>query len=414
MRLVVVGPHVEPDTAPTGNMLTGIVHELARHGHEIHVIAALPWYRHHRIEAGWGGRLWRTETTPWGSITRVHPFPSGDKTRLWRRALGFAAFTLLVTGRALVVGGWRRRIDAVIAMSPPITLGLTAAVVGLIRRARSVFNVQDIFPDAAIETGAIRSRPVIAVASAIERLTYRAADVVTVLSDDMADNVRRKVGRRTSVRVIPNFVDTVSIHPLDRMTDYRLELGIGDEMVVMYAGNVGYSQSLELMVEAARRLPGLSFVINGDGVARPSLTEQSVGLTNLHVVGYQPVERLAEVLATGDVQVVPLRAGLARVSVPSKVYAALAAGRAVVAAIDPGTEIPRLLAESGGGVSVAPDDVDAFVEALAGLSLVRCAEMGRSGREWAERNVSVERVGRQYAELLGALTGRDPFAAGQR
>ncbi len=82
LRLIVLGPHFEPDTAPTGRVLTRIVEELAARGHELHVVAALPWYRAHAIEPGWGGRLIRREATRWGSIRRVHPFPGGDKRNL--------------------------------------------------------------------------------------------------------------------------------------------------------------------------------------------------------------------------------------------------------------------------------------------------------------------------------------------
>ena len=117
-----------------------------------------------------------------------------------------------------------------------------------------MFNIQDVFPDAAVATGAITNRRVIAAASWLERLSYRRADAVTVLSDDLAANVRAKLpaSRAATVHMIPNFVDTDRIRPADRLTPYRRELGIGDEPVVLYAGNVGFSQSLDLR---ARRGP---------------------------------------------------------------------------------------------------------------------------------------------------------------
>src|SRR5690606_2551145 len=116
----------------------------------------------------------------------------------------------------------------------------------------------------------------------------------------------------------------------------------------------------------------------------------------------QPPGRLSEVLATGDVHVVPLRAGLGDVSVPSKTYSSLAAGRPVVAAIDPGTEIPRLLASSGGGVAVPPDDLDAFVGAVRRLAddPETSARLGAAGRAWVEREASPRAVGRAYHELI--------------
>ena len=140
------------------------------------------------------------------------------------------------------------------------------------------------------------------------------------------------------------------------MTPYRAELAIGDEPVVMYAGNVGFSQSLEMVVAAARAIPEVTFVINGQGAARPQLEAAAAGLANVRFGDHQPADRLNEVLATGDIHLVPLRRGLGRVSVPSKTYSILAAGRPVVAAIDVDSEVNRIVTTTGCGVVVAPDD----------------------------------------------------------
>ncbi|MFP5486762.1 MAG: glycosyltransferase family 4 protein [Acidimicrobiia bacterium] len=407
MRVVVLCPHFEPDTAPTGTVMTRIVEELARRGHELHVVTSLPWYREHRIEPGWEGRWARTEATAWGSVTRVHPFPGGDKRNLVRRAFGFVGFSTLA-----LVGGLRagRRPDVVLAMSPPLTLGPTGWLVGALRRAPLVFNIQDVFPDAAVRTGAISNRRVIAVAAWLERWSYHRSAAVTVLSDDLAANVRSKVAprHRDAIHVIPNFVDTERIRPADRMTGYRRELGIGDEPVVLYAGNVGFSQSLDLVVEAARRCPDITFVVNGDGAARADLERDAAGLANVRFVGYQPVERLGEVLATGDVHVVPLRTGLGDVSVPSKTYSSLASGRPVVASIDPGTEIPRLLDAAGAGVAVPPDDPDAFTQAVRDLvdDPRHRDSLGANGRQWVVDHASPGAVGDAYDRLLRSLNGR--------
>lgn len=405
LRIVVLGPHFDPDTAPTGRVLAQLVHELAARGHELHVVAALPWYRRHAIEPGWEGRLLRREVTDWGTIRRVHPFPGGDKRDLVRRAAGFAGFSVLAGWAGLAAGGWFRRVDAVLAMSPPLTMGVTGRLVAWSHRAPLVFNIQDVFPDAAVETGAITNRHVIRVASWLERVSYRLADAVTVLSDDLRANVAAKVpARARHVHVIPNFVDTGRIVPSDRMTPYRAELGIGDEPVLLYAGNIGFSQSVELLLEAARRLPHVTVLVNGEGVAKASLQEQAAGLPNVRFATYVPEERLPELLATGDVHAVPLRRGLAKVSVPSKTYSILAAGRPIVAAIDPGTEIPRLLAASGAGVAVPPEDPDAFCAAVARLAddLPAAAAMGQRGREWVVGAASPAAVAGAYEALLRA------------
>ena len=290
-------------------------------------------------------------------------------------------------------------------MSPPLTLGPVGWLVSRIRRAPYVFNVQDVFPDAAVTTGAITNERVIAVAEWLERLTYDLADAVTVLSDGLAANVRSKTRSPDAVQVIPNFVDTDTIVPLDRRTALRRELGLGPGPVVLYAGNVGLSQSLDLVVGAARRMPAVTFLVNGDGAARRSLEEEAAALANLRFNGYVEPDRLAELLATGDVHVVPLRTGLGTVSVPSKTYSILAAARPVVASIDAGTAVPSILEDSGAGVSVPPDDLDAFVDALEKMldEPTEAAAMGARGREWVEREASPGAVGDAYDDLIRAL-----------
>ena len=401
---MVLCPHFAPDLAPTGVVMTRIVSELAARGHELHVVTALPWYRNHAIEPGWGGRLWRTEKTEWGSIIRVHPFPGKSKSNLLRRALGFIAFSYAVGIRSVHADGLPFKVDGVLAMSPPLTLGLTGWFTKIIRRAPLVFNIQDVFPDAAIQTGAISNKKIIAAAKWLERMSYQRSDAVVLLSQDLRANIANKIDKKFHQRlhVIPNFVDTIAITPQDRMTAYRSELGIGDQLVVMYAGNVGFSQSLNLVVDAAAKFPDTAFVINGDGAARKKLEEDCARLTNVYFGDYQPIERLSEVLATGDIHVVPLRAGLASVSVPSKSYSILAAGRPMLAAIDPGTEIPNMLQQSGAGVAVEPDSSTAFIEALSQLVSRReqLPEMGSRGRTWVETHASPASVAAQYEAIF--------------
>jgi len=405
--IIVLCPHFAPDSAPTGDVITRIVHEFVAENRKVHVVTSLPWYRTHAIETGWTGRLVRREKTAWGSIIRVHPFPGKSKSNLLRRAIGFGAFSAIAGVCTVFAGGVHRRPAAVISMSPPLTLGLTGWLASRIRRCPSVFNIQDVFPDAAIETGAITNARIIAVSRWLERVSYQRSDAVVVLSEDLRTNVLAKIApkHQHKVHVIPNFVDSDRITPRDRMTSYRDELRIGTEPVVMYAGNVGYSQSLTMMLHAARELPEVTFVINGDGAARTDLEREAVGLSNIRFSGYQPAERVPEVLATADVHVVPLRTGLGAVSVPSKTYSILAAGRPVVAAIDAGTEVTRILEQSGAGVSVAPDDPVAFTEALRAMvnSGSAATEAGARGRLWVESHVSPARVAHSYLDVIASL-----------
>ena len=418
MRLLVLCPHFAPDTAPTGEVMTSIATELVARGHDLHIVTSLPWYQHHRVEPGWTGKVVRHEDTEWGRITRVHPFPT-DKRNIPARAAGFAGFTVLST--ALGVAGRRNtRPDAVLAMSPPLTLGGAGWLAARRWGVPFVFNIQDVFPDVAVEVGAISNPRVIQLASWLERWSYRRSDAVTVLSDDLRDNLVTKIrgtvpDAHDRIRVIPNFVDTARITPRDPDDGpYRGEHGLTGKRVVMYAGNVGFSQSLDLVVGAARTLGARSdmadvvFVVNGGGSARGALEEQAAGLDNVVFVDFQPKERLPEVLAAGDIHVVPLRRGLARSSVPSKTYSILAAGRPVVASVDEGTEVARVVERAGAGLAVPPDDPDEFTKALATLleDPDRARAMGRAGRAFVEEWASPAAIAERYEELFDELRSR--------
>jgi colanic acid biosynthesis glycosyl transferase WcaI len=407
VNLVVVTPHFAPDVAPTGAVITRIVEELAARGHRLEVLTALPWYRDHKIEPGYEGRLLRHEDTPWGRVTRLHPFPTSDKRNIIGRALSFAGFSTV----GAVAGARGGRVDGVLALSPPLTLGLTGLAIARKRKAPYVFNLQDVFPDIAIELGVLTNKQGIAASRRLERFCYRHADAITVLSEDLRDNVLERVDDPAKVRVIPNFVDTEHIRPEDPENAYRREFGLEGKIVVMYAGNVGLSQSLELVLEAASALAyeeDVIFVINGQGARRNELEQKARGMQNVRFIDLQPIERLPEVLAAGDIHLVPLKRGLARSSVPSKTYSILAAGRPLVASVDEGSEVARIVERAGAGVSVPPEDAEALTKAIRSLldSPDAVRQMGASGRTFVEDWASAAAVAESYEALFEELAAR--------
>ncbi len=407
MRLLVVTPHFAPDTAPTGDVVTSVVTALGAMGHEAHVVTSLPWYEHHAVAEGWRGRPVRRGDHPAGTVTRLHPFPT-DKASLPARALGFAGFTTLAAAAAV---GARGPFDAVVALSPPLTLGVAGWLASVRHRCPLVLDVQDVHPDVAVEVGVVTSPRAVGALRALERFCYRRADAVRVLSEDLAANVGAKVASMAGppqVVVIPNPVATAAITPAARDTAYRRELGMGDRTVVMYAGNLGHSQSLDLVVEAARRhahRSDLAYVVNGGGVMAGALAAAAADLPNLTVVGYQPSERVPEVLASADVHLVLLKAGLGASSVPSKAFSALAAGRPLIASIDPGSEVAEVVAGAGAGLAVPPEDADALVAAVEVLADDPEARlrMGAAGRSWIEQRRSPAAVAGAFVDLLGGL-----------
>ncbi len=354
-----------------------LIERWAGAGHECHVVTSLPWYRNHRVEDKWRSAPWHRQQTEWGSVLRLHPCAplgfaransSSQKSNLALRATGFAAFGAYAATAGMVT---LRRADAIFAMSPPLTLATAASLTAAAHRTPLVLNLQDLHPDAAIVTGAVTGRGFVATLRQLEKFSYRAATAVTVLSEETRKAVikRAPVGKR--VEVIRNF-PTVEVEPGERVNSFRRELGIDeDTLVFLYAGNVGFSQPFGLIRAAAEKFAGrrdVCFVINGDGAVMSEVRAWASALPNVIVNGYQPAERLSEVLAAADVHLVLLAAGLGHVSVPSKVYSAFSAGRPVLVASQADSEISRIVEITQAGLTVDPTDEAGFADAVGRLA----------------------------------------------
>ena len=149
-----------------------------------------------------------------------------------------------------------------------------------------ILNLQDIFPDVAIALGKVKSRFLIKSLQEYEKFTYSGSNTLTVLSKDLEENVSNKISSMRippKVEVIPNFLISESIKPQSRYTKYREEYELGEKLVVMYAGNLGNSQSFELMIKAAEnheKREDVIYVINGSGVMSETLKEKATELRN--------------------------------------------------------------------------------------------------------------------------------------
>ncbi len=404
MRILVLCPHFAPDLhAATGEVMTELVRSLTDRGHMVDVVTSLPWYRDHDVEPEWRGRPVRSESTDFGSVTRVWPFPT-DKGSVVSRSLAFAAQTAL----SLLVALPKQRPDIVLAMSPPIFFGSAGRLLARRFKVPFVFNVQDIFPDVAVELGMLTNERAIKVARRLERSLYDSADAVTVLSEDQARNVRAKMVKPENVQIIPNFVDTSRVRVVDRMTEYRGRHGIDDELVVMYSGNVGFSQSFHLVEAAAVHFADRSdvrFVINGEGAARADVDRWAQPMPNVIVSDFAPREAVSDVLGTADIHLILLSAGLAQSSTPSKLYGILAAGRPVLASIDLGSDADQVIHRSGAGLTVPPDDPSAFIEALDELLSDRAhlEELGRRAQEFVGQLLTPDQQAQAYERLFVQL-----------
>lgn len=396
MRLLFLNRSFWPDLEATGQLLTELCADLSRE-HDVSVIAGPSYHVSTPLRGLWqhdaldGVDVVRT----WG--TRL------PKRRLLARLLNLGSYYALAAAAALRSA----RPDVVIAETDPPLLGLLAVLLQARWRCRFMYYCQDIYPDIAEVTGGIHSRPLLTLLARANRLAYRRADLIVVLGEDMRRRLMSKGVPPERVVVLPNWVDCSVIRPLSH-NGFRSQFG--NKFVVMYSGNLGLSQQLESVLDAARQLRNdghVVFAFVGEGARKVWLQQRATsdGLGNVRFLSYQPKHALAESLGAADLHLVPLQAGLAGCMVPSKVYGILAAGRPYVAMMEDNADVAVLARESRVGFVSPPGDAAALVrvigEAVANPSELKA--MGVRARAVAERHFDRPLLTRRFGELLAAM-----------
>lgn len=391
-----------PDFGSAPVLMDELARALADAGHEVEVVTTLPRDRGRDFR----GLVYSRRRT--GRLT-VKRFWTNTGSGPLGRLLAWNVYTAGALLNTLTV----RKGDVLILRTPPLQLGLPAFFAKTLCGAKVLVNVQDIHPDLAIESGILRDPAGIRFAKALEKWVYGLADRIAVISDGFARNLRRKGVPEAKLAVLPNWVDTDVLAPRPKDNPVSRRLGLDGRFVVMYSGTLSISsdRTLGRALEAAALLadvPGLVFAVVGEGLRKEALREKAagLGLANVRFLPFVPYAELADLLAAADVLLVPLDRSKSDLSVPSKLYTFLAAGRPVLGLAAPGSEVAAVLDEHDCGLAAPPDDaaaVAAAVRALAAASPERRRELGANARAYAVRHVSRRTVLARYDALLRSM-----------
>lgn len=323
-----------------------------------------------------------------------------SKTRLAGRITNLATYYMLAALAAQRI----ERPDIIVAATDPPLLGALGAALKQRFGCRMVYNVRDLYPDIAYANRGLKNPGLLALLARANSFAYRHADEVVTLGHDMAERIVAKGVRADKVSVIPDWVDTGLIRPLDR-NPFRAQFG--ERFVVMYSGNIGLSQHLEAVLEAAERVanhPGIVFVLIGEGARKAALTKlaRERGLANVMFLSYRPKEDLAESLGAADLHLIPLMRGAAGCLVPSKIYGILAAGRPFIAMMEAHAEVARIAREHRVGFVVEPGDAGALADAILSANHNRneLRAMGERARELALRQFDRAVATSAFAAML--------------
>jgi len=417
LRILVYGLNYAPELTGIGKYTGEMSAWLASRGHDVRVVTAPPYYPAWRIREDYRGTWYRKERVPGQPVVFRTPLYVPERPTGIKRIVHLVSFMLGSLPVMLRHAFWQPHV--VFTVEPTFFCAPLTLFVGKSAGAACWLHVQDFEVDAAFELGLLPAQgPVHDAALRIEKFFTFAFDRVSGISSRMVDRAQAKGISSNDVVLFPNWVDVDSIYPLDpaanRPNIIRRELasqvpGIEDKIILLYSGNMGAKQGLELLAPLAESFaadPRVHFLFCGDGAFRTRLEELVAHRPNVTLLPLQPLDRLNELLNSADIHLLPQRASAADLVMPSRLSAMLASGRPVIATADAGTQVAQVV--EGRGLAVPAEDATALHAAVLDLAdnedLRTC--LGRAAREYAVKHLGKQQVLEQFELDLKQLVQR--------
>lgn len=407
VRVIILNQFFYPDHSATSQLMTDLAESLVERGVEVTALAGRGRYNG-------GERLPSSEIYKGVRIERAWATGFGKKSSLGRVS-DYLSFYLGASWKLLRLP----KHDLVMALTTPPLIGLVAVLIGRLRGMRQVALVQDIYPDVAIALGALGEKRVATrFLDRLSRLMLRKSDRIIVLGECMRERILAKAGERAASRidVIHNWADGDEIKPLcDEKSPFVAEHHLDGKFVLLFSGNFGRVNDFSTVLEAARLLGDrndILFLFIGEGVKAAEIENfsRAHGLANILTLPYQPRAALRYSLAAGQASLVTLADGLAGLSVPSKTYAVLAAGRPILFVGDLRSDVARIILENDCGAVVASGESQRLAQIILEWSEdgKKLAELGAAARVAFEKNFNRARAVSSYLETFTKCLATSP------
>lgn len=397
MKILIVSQYFWPENF----RINAIVESLVERGISVEVLTGKPNYPDGKITPGY--RFWGLQRQEWNGavLHRVPLIPRGRKSRLGLIA-NYLSFVLF----GCAAGAWmlrKRPFDVILVYGvSPILSVISALLIGWLKNIYVVTWVQDLWPDSLSATGYIENRQILSLVRFIVRYIYRHSDLILIQSRAFETPVRDLVPD-ASIAYYPNSVDDFFLGSIK--VEIPLVNGFENVFPVLFAGNIGAAQGVDVIVEAARMLRencDIHFIVMGDGSRRSDMMKLAdrYKLANIDFPGRYPVEMMPSFMEKASALLVTLTdKPIFAATVPNKIQAYMAVGKPIIACLN--GEGGRLVVESGAGLATPAEDARALAEtvtSLYDLSVNERKKMGDNGRSYYQRFFDHEK-------LVGDLTG---------
>jgi colanic acid biosynthesis glycosyl transferase WcaI len=382
---------------------------LAQQGHHVSVITGYPSYPMGTVYEGYRKRIlhksrWKDAV----DLYRMYLYTSSKRQMFTHRMLHYLSFTV----SAAIGGLFTATPDIVYVVSPPYFLGLAGWIIARLRKSHIAFDVQDFWPEAPIALGYIKNPLAIRISLAIEKFIYSQSDIIFAVSDIMKQKIVKRGVNEKKVLPIYNWVD-LKTSESDSRDSQRKRLHLEQKFIVLFAGNIGQAQGLEIVIDAAnllRNQPDISFVILGDGMERSRLQQKSRNLALNNVIFLDPVQEsmVPSYLGMADVLLVSLAPAKHReAAIPSKLQVYMANGKPVLASVAGATA--KLISSAGCGIVVPPKNPNNLAKGVLtfkALEPAALSKLGSAGRMFAEAHFDKDKQCAFIEQYLARLVGK--------
>ena len=403
MNILILTEAFPPEIRSASHLLYELAQSLVEKGFKVTVITRFPKDYINEIDKKYTGKLFYRENMGEINVIRLNSFSFFRHIPLLRGLSQFILSSLFIIG-GLVSG----RQDIIFTYSPPLPLGISAYLLGKIKEAPFIFNVQDIFPQSVIDLGLLRNKILIKISELMERFIYKKASYITVHSEGNRENIIFKNINPKKIIVLYNWVDTDLIKPMiNQYNKFKEKNNLNGKFVISYAGAMGFPQGLDVVIRCAGLLKSyknIIFLLVGDGVKKDSLKKKAkdLGLNNINFLPIQPKNVYPSILYASDICLVTLDKNVLTPAVPAKLLSIMASGRPVVASMNLKGDAPKIIKSAECGYCVEAADVKGFSDAILKLyhNPTLGVDLGKNGREYVVKHFSRQACIKEYEKLF--------------
>lgn len=388
-----------PDMVSTSYLYQDICMALIESGFEVTVITTWPHYNYSSRFQNESKRGFFCRKSNFFGANVYHV--NQKKSRyLLVRAIYILWFHFFFIFKSLTI----KKFDFVLTPSPPLSAGFLSGIVAKLRGAKSVYNVQEIYPDVLIKQSGGRLNLFIKILSKMEYWTYSLSTKVVTIDQHFSDTIKSRLNQ-TKLACIPNFIDTHLYKPYTGQIDPRL--AFDGKFVIGYVGNLGKVQDWDSVIEAAKICQAdksIHFLIIGGGSEFEFLKRFESSLENFSVWPYQDREHIPSINSRIDLHIISMNQASDYDGLPSKVFAILSSGRPILAATNNNSPLARIIEKSGNGLIVARNNAVAISQGIyAAKKGCFTQEMSELGREYIVKNFSKSTITQKYVKLFKTL-----------